>query len=78
MYNTEIEMLEKILDKNLFYGRLGKTFKTRDKFFSMRDMSLDTALKSLEKIKDRISDEFYVTFYGGEPLLNFSLIKEIV
>lgn len=43
-------------------------------------MSFDTAVKSLEMIKARSIDldEILISFYGGEPLLEFELIKKIV
>jgi uncharacterized protein len=41
-------------------------------------MTVDTAYKAIDKFKNRTNNnEAYIVFYGGEPLLNFSFIKEI-
>jgi uncharacterized protein len=45
-------------------------------------MSLETAFKGIDYIhsiiKDRFNKEITVSFYGGEPLLRFDLIRQIV
>lgn len=51
--------------------------KFRD-FSSHEDMSFETAKKVIDYVKDKMKKEFYITFYGGEPLLNFSLIKQCI
>ncbi|MCU0289171.1 MAG: radical SAM protein [Acidobacteria bacterium] len=49
---------------------------------SPKQLSFETARKGIEYvytlIKDRDKKEFNLSFYGGEPLLNFNTIKEIV
>jgi uncharacterized protein len=46
------------------------------------DMSLEIALKGIDYIysiiNNRYKKEFTISFYGGEPLLNFELIKQVV
>ena len=42
------------------------------------DMSVETATKSLELVFRSPSPNIKIEFQGGEPLLNFSLIREIV
>lgn len=44
-----------------------------------KSISLKTALAAIDNFLSRVgSDECYLVFYGGEPLLEFSLIKDIV
>lgn len=49
---------------------------------SKKAMTLSTAKKSIDYIyniiKDRGKKEFHISFYGGEPLLNFGLIQKII
>lgn len=47
-----------------------------DKF--LYDMSIETAMKSLEMVFCSPSRNIKIEFQGGEPLLNFELIKKIV
>ena len=47
-------------------------------FSHYEDMTFEIAKKVIDYSKDKMKDEFYITFYGGEPLLNFSLIKQCV
>lgn len=61
--------------KYCIYG--DENSKFRD-FSETKDMPLDIAIKSINNIINRVDDEFYVTFYGGEPLINFKLIKKVV
>jgi uncharacterized protein len=61
--------------KYCIYGDNNEKFRD---FSSMDDMSLETALKSINDVIHRVGDEFYVTFYGGEPLINYTLIKSVV
>ncbi len=51
--------------------------KFRD-FSQHNDMPFEIAKKVIDYSKDKMKNEFYITFYGGEPLLNFSLIKQCV
>lgn len=46
--------------------------------FSDRDMTFDIAKKAIDFTYERTNDKFYIAFYGGEPLLNFKLIKQSV
>ena len=41
-------------------------------------MSLETAKAAVEKFLVRSADKIYISFYGGEPLLSFGLMKQIV
>ncbi len=45
---------------------------------SGRDMSLETAKTAVEKFLLNSTDDIYISLYGGEPLLAFGLMKEIV
>ena len=45
-------------------------------FSNYEDMPFEIAKKVIDYSKDKMKDEFYITFYGGEPLLNFRLIKQ--
>ncbi|MBU2700443.1 uncharacterized protein Ga0466249_001535 [Sporomusaceae bacterium BoRhaA] len=45
---------------------------------SERDMDFETAKVVLDKFLRNAADEVVISFYGGEPLLNFELIKRIV
>lgn len=47
-------------------------------FSSHEDMTFETVKKVIDYAKDKMKKDFYITFYGGEPLLNFSLIKQCV
>ncbi|MGL5714692.1 MAG: radical SAM protein [Paraclostridium sp.] len=46
--------------------------------FSNKDMPFETAKKVLDYAYSRAKEDFHLGFYGGEPLLNFELIKECV
>lgn len=46
--------------------------------FSEHDMTFDIAKKAIDFTYARTHDKFYISFYGGEPLLNFNLIKQSV
>lgn len=41
-------------------------------------MSVDTAYKAIEKIGERFNCSLNIMFHGGEPLLNFDLIRELI
>jgi len=45
---------------------------------SDRSMSLDKGIKALEIFCENCVEDPYLGFYGGEPLLNFNLIKNVV
>lgn len=47
---------------------------------SPKEMSWDTCKKAVDFFCERIdnSDSHFISFYGGEPLLKFDMIKEIV
>lgn len=45
---------------------------------SKRDISFETAKKAINFFFNNSKDEVYISFYGGEPLLNFSLIKQVI
>jgi len=45
---------------------------------SSQSMSIDTAYDAINNFGTRITDEAYIIFYGGEPLLQFEFIKDIV
>ena len=44
---------------------------------SSKKISIDLAKKSIDDFLTRTSDEAYIIFYGGEPLLEFKIIKEL-
>lgn len=47
--------------------------------FTSRRMTRDTAFKALDLVLDHLeADSFGLTYYGGEPLLNFQLIKDTI
>lgn len=41
-----------------------------------KKISIDLA-KNIDDFLTRTSDEAYIIFYGGEPLLEFKIIKEL-
>lgn len=51
-----------------------------DRVHNKQTMPLETAKKSIDYLYDHSKDSDVVTisFYGGEPLLNFGLIKQVV
>ena len=61
-------------------------FYAEKKTYSSKSMSKETAFKAVdffktiheEKVRRGYKDEPKISFYGGEPLINFELIKEIV
>lgn len=47
--------------------------------YSNRNMSFETAKKSIDLVLgDYEGEEFALSFYGGEPLVNFPLLKECI
>ena len=55
-------------------------YDDRNRTHGNYDMSLDTALNAIDFYLERAneSDKYTISFYGGEPLLNFNLIKQCV
>lgn len=51
-----------------------------DRLHSMREMKLDTALSAIDFIKEHSIDSDFINigFYGGEPLINYNLIKNVI
>ncbi|MCK4890906.1 MAG: radical SAM protein, partial [Candidatus Aminicenantes bacterium] len=43
-----------------------------------KNMSPETSVKILKLLQNNISSEVHLSFSGGEPLLNFDLIRDIV
>ncbi len=51
----------------------------RDRPHSSGTISLETALSEIDKFYERTNKErAYIVFYGGEPLIEFSMINDIV
>ena len=46
--------------------------------FDYKNMSWDTAKKSIEYACSHSGDEVLITFYGGEPLLNYDILKKSI
>lgn len=48
--------------------------------FGKKDMSVDTAKRAIDFLKEHSSNEksIRIGFYGGEPLIRYDLIKEVV
>lgn len=46
--------------------------------FGDKDMSFDVAKKAIDYLAKHSDKELYLSFYGGEPLLKFGLIKQCV
>lgn len=47
--------------------------------FSHKDMDIDIAKKAITFLKEHSGDEVvFLGFYGGEPLMNYRLVKEVV
>lgn len=46
--------------------------------FSKKRMSWDVAKRAVEYARDNSSKEIAVTFYGGEPLVEFELMKQVI
>lgn len=45
---------------------------------SKKYMNLKTAYNAINNFQERISNEAYIVFYGGEPLLQFDIIQKLV
>lgn len=46
--------------------------------FTNQDMTLDVAKEAIQFLYRHSEEKVYISFYGGEPLLRFELIKECV
>nr|WP_297932353.1 radical SAM protein [uncultured Lachnoclostridium sp.] len=46
--------------------------------FSNRSMTWETAKKAIDYAFQHSGDEIAITFYGGEPLVNYDLLKECI
>lgn len=46
--------------------------------FGNKDMSFETAKKAIDYFSEHSDKELYLSFYGGEPLLKFGLIKQCI
>ena len=46
--------------------------------FGRKDISFDTIKKAIDLLSLSKEDEVYISFYGGEPLLRFDLIKQCI
>ena len=71
------------ITKNCNFSCRYCTFATLNKVTRVHqdiNMTLDTALKCVDFLYNHCSDvnDLCISFYGGEPLLNFSLIQSVV
>ncbi|MGL5614682.1 MAG: radical SAM protein [Sarcina sp.] len=46
--------------------------------FGKQDISLDTMKKTIDLLEKSKEKDIYISFYGGEPLVRFDLIKELI
>lgn len=46
--------------------------------FGKKDITFDTIKKAIDLLSLSTEDEVYISFYGGEPLLKFELIKQSI
>ncbi|GAA0405044.1 radical SAM protein [Paenibacillus motobuensis] len=46
--------------------------------FSKKDMDWETAKKALDYISRNVGESLALTFYGGEPLINFELMRQCI
>ena len=56
------------------YCQVSRQSADRDRY----DMSEETAIRALEMVFESPSEQIKIEFQGGEPLLNFPLVEEIV
>lgn len=56
------------------YGEMNCTFRG----FGTKTMTFETAKKAIDYGKEHAGETFSLTFYGGEPLLEFDLLKKCV
>ena len=73
---VELEVTEKcnLRCKYCVYHDGQSAFRT----FGQDDMSISTAQKAIDILASSSSDEVNLSFYGGEPLIKFDLIKECI
>lgn len=50
----------------------------RSRNFNSEDMSEETAIKAVDYFFDHSRKDMAITFYGGEPLLRFELLKNVI
>lgn len=78
MSSITLELTERcnLRCKYCVYSEINKDYRT----FGEKDMSIETAKKSIDFLMAHSPSDkkVYIGLYGGEPLLRFSLIKEIV
>jgi len=46
--------------------------------FSKKDMNWETAKKALDYVSHHVGESLALTFYGGEPLINFDLMRTCI
>ncbi|OAB43500.1 radical SAM protein [Paenibacillus glacialis] len=46
--------------------------------FSKKDVDWETAKKALDYISQNVGESLALTFYGGEPLINFELMRQCI
>lgn len=56
------------------YGEHNKHFRN----FSPKAMSWEVAKRAVEYARDNSSDKVSISFYGGEPLVQFDLMKKVI
>lgn len=73
---VELEVTEKcnLRCKYCVYHDGQSAFRT----FGQDDMSISSAQKAIDILASSSSDEVNLSFYGGEPLIKFDLIKECI
>ncbi len=59
------------------YCIYNETYKD-NREFNQEDMSIDIAKRAVDYFFDHSADKMAVTFYGGEPLLKFELLKWVI
>ncbi len=78
MNSITLELTEKcnLRCKYCVYGKTNENYRT----FGEKVMSLETARKGIDFLMEHSKEDekVYIGFYGGEPLLRFPIIKEII
>ena len=77
MQSVTLELTEKcnLRCKYCIYGKDYSDYRD----FGNQEMSIDVAKKSIDfLVEHHGDDEYHIGFYGGEPLLCFDMIKQIV
>lgn len=70
-YSIEVTERCNLRCKYCIYHEDGVGFRE----FGKKDISQDTLKKAIDLLKNSKSNDFVISFYGGEPLLRFDLIK---